>query len=170
MCIGTYTLTKTGDGNVTLTATVTSPTCSNITSPTKTIAVGNYFPQGTTYATSNYSYYSGTLLSSYSFFLPANEWGYASFNITDANYSSLLWTPISVPSGSATWSYSGTGNSQLTINIKAIGSAYNTNTCTIRLSAQGPCGSYTQDFSASAVVRGWSFMVSPNPASTELTR
>ncbi len=162
------TLTKNSDGVITLSAIIT--TCGGQFTITKVnIAVGNTFPQGVTYASSNYNYYSGPLLSSYSFFLPSGQWGLATFNITDTRYSSFSWTPVSVPSGSS-WAIYGPQNQQLNLNIEAVGSAYNSNTITIQLNAQGPCGAYTNYFSATAVVSGWyGFSMSPNPAQDELT-
>lgn len=34
---------------------------------------------------------------------------------------------------------------------------------------QGPCGTYVQDFSATAVNRGSSFRIAPNPANSQVT-
>jgi Zn-dependent metalloprotease len=157
------TLTRVSDGTITLFAIITD--CGGqITVPKANIIVGNPFPQGTTYASSNNNYYNGPLLSSYSFFLPAGQWGLATFNITDPQYSSFSWSPVNVPSGSS-WAVYGAQNQQLNLNIEAVGSAYHSNTITIQLNAQGPCGAYTNYFSATAVTSGgYGFSLAPNPA------
>lgn len=164
-CVNPITITKQGDGTVTLTATVTL--CGGIVrTVNRNIVLGNPWPTGTTFATSNYNYYNGSLLTSFTFMVPGGQSGNAQFNVTDPNYTSHSWTPISVPSSGASWSTSG---SSLNISITAPPTAWSSRTCTIRLTMQGPCGQYIQDFSATAVNRGSSFRIAPNPANSQVT-
>jgi bacillolysin len=163
------TITKLIDGMITMKVTVHNP-CTNtdMVYSIPNIQVGNPFPTGTAWATSNYGTYNGPLLMSYSFFLPSGQSGTATFNIADSRYSGFSWTPISVPSGTS-WFSAGPVNSSINMSVTASGAAYSSKTITVRCTATGSCGPWTQDFSLTAVVRGWGFMVSPNPAASQLT-
>jgi len=162
-CNPTVTLNKIVEGNVVLSANITTP-CGQTYAITKAVAINPYLPVGNTTASSSGNYYNGDLLSSYSFLVPPGSSGNATFNITDPYYSGFVWTPLSVPNGTSWWSSGGT----LNISVTAPGTAWNSNSCSIRLTAQGPCGTYTQDFAATAVAKG-SFIMAPNPASNEIT-
>jgi hypothetical protein len=165
------TLTRVTNGLVTLRATVLNACGGTSLLVSKPVTSGNPFPTGVTTAVSNSTNFTGPLQSSVSFFMPAGNSGLATFNITDTRFSSFNWTPVSIPSG-ASWQTFGALRQQLNINITANGAAFTQTTATVRLSAQGPCGAYTSNFSATAVVSSASspaFSISPNPAASTVT-
>jgi hypothetical protein len=165
-CGNSVTVSQHYDGNITLRAAVTS--CGGVFTVTKPISIGDAFPLGVTWASSNSNTYNGPLLSSYSFFLHSGESGIVQFNITDTRYSNITWTPVSIPPSGSSWSTHGPNNQQLNLSITAQGPAYSSNTIIVRMNATGPCGPMSMDFAATAVVKGWSFKASPNPASSNL--
>ncbi|MBO9203897.1 MULTISPECIES: T9SS type A sorting domain-containing protein [Niastella] len=164
-CSPTVTVNKqqgSNSGNVDLIATIT-PICGAPYTIVKRIAVDPYLPLGNTVAFSSSNNYNGPILSSFSFLIPGGS-GTATYNITDPYYSGFTWTPIAVPSGASWWSSGGS----VSMTVQAPDVAWNSNTCTIRLTAQGPCGTYVQDFSTTSVRTGSWFSLSPNPASSEV--
>lgn len=158
-------VTKIFDGDINLTATLANSGCRTNT-VTRPITVGNPFPTGITTAISDYVSYNGPLQSGFTFFLPKGKGGTAIYNVSDTRYSSLTWAPVSVQSGTS-WSASGR---QLNETVTAPQTQYSQASVTVRLTAQGPCGSYTQDFSTTAVANSsFDFTVSPNPAQNLIT-
>ena len=150
------------NGKVTLTATINS-VCGEV-DVTRVVNVGNYLPIGTSSYNSNCSGNTFNVLNtSLSAACTANTPIYFSYAITDPNYSNFVFTPVSVPSG-ASWSSSG-GNLYMTVYTPP---SQGTRSATIELSATGPCGPYSVNFTSTAVNYYSSpFSISPNP-STEI--
>ena len=108
-----------------------------------------------------------TLNTSLSAACTANTPIYFQYRITDPNYSNFVFTPVSVPSG-ATWSASG-GNLYMTVNAPP---SQGSRSATIALSATGPCGPYSVNFTSTAVnyySGGYYYSSFPNPTSETLT-
>jgi hypothetical protein len=131
---------------------------------TKAVGVGNYFPIGTSSVNSNCSGNTFNVLNtSLSSACTANTPIYFTYKITDSNYSNFVFTPVSVPSG-ASWSSSG-GYLYMTVYTP---SSQGSRSATIALSATGPCGPYSVNFTSTSVNYYSSpFSISPNP-STEI--
>ena len=152
------------NGQVIITATITNGcVSSNIT---RNVNVGNYTPSGSGSVNSNCSGNSFNVLNtSLSGICSANTPIYFTYRITDPNYSNLVFTPVSVPSG-ASWSGGG-GNLFMTVNTP---SSQGSRSATIGLSATGPCGAYNVNFISTAVnISSWRFSVSPNPSDGQVT-
>jgi hypothetical protein len=153
-------------GQVTLTATMNG--ACGTTNVTKNVNIGNYTPIGLSSVQSNCSGNTfNTLNTSLSGACTANTSIYFTYNITDTNYTNLVFTPVSVPSG-ASWSVNGR-ILNMTVNTP---SSQGSRSATIALSATGPCGPYNVNFTSTAVnyySGGYSYSTYPNPASETLT-
>ena len=160
------TLTGTGAGNVTLTATVSSPTCSNLTSPTKTISVGNavsgYYNVQSNYVVS----YNNTLdYGGGSVFLPKNQSVLFSIQLTSTNLSNVSWGV------SGTYSTYYSGANFFNLYMTAPSSSWSANNATVTLNATGLCGAFSKSYNFQAVANGsysYSMKASPNPATNTL--
>jgi len=152
------------NGRVTITASLNGG-CLNVT---RNVGVGNYLPMGTSSVNSNCSGNTFNILNtSLSGACTANTPIYFSYKITDSNYSNFVFTPVSVPSG-ASWSFSG-GYLYMTVYTPP---SQGTRSATIALSATGPCGPYSVNFTSTAVnyySGGYYYSFFPNPASETLT-
>lgn len=105
---------------------------------TKAVSVGNYPPLGTSSFNSNCSGNTFNILNtSLSAACTANTPIHFVYNISDLNYTNLVFTAVSVPSGSS-WGVSGR-NLYMTVNTP---SSTGSRSATIRLNATGPCGPY----------------------------
>lgn len=160
------TITQTGVGNVTLTATVTSPTCSNLTSPTKIISVGNgvsgYYNVISNYVVS----YNNTLdYGGGSVFLPKNQSVLFSIQLTSTNLSNVSW----IVSGTYSTQYN--GSNFLNLYMTSPSASWSSNNATVTLNATGACGSFSKQYNFQAVANGsysYSMKASPNPATNML--
>ncbi|MBS1949603.1 MAG: T9SS type A sorting domain-containing protein [Bacteroidetes bacterium] len=152
------------NGQVTVTATVSGGGC--VTSVSKMVSVGNYFPTGSSSYNSNCSGNIFTVLNtSLSAACSANTPINFSYHITDPNYSNFVFTPVSVPAG-ATWSFSG-GSLHVTVTTP---SSQGSRSATIALNATGPCGPYSVNFTSTAVNYSSPFFsISPNPSAETVT-
>ncbi len=154
-------------GRVTITATING-VCGTPNQLTRNVGVGNYLPIGTSSVNSNCSGNTFNILNtSLSGACTANTPIYFSYKITDSNYSNLVFTPVSVPSG-ASWSFSGSYLYMTVYTLPSQGSR----SATIALSATGPCGPYNVSFTSTAVnyySGGYYYSSFPNPASETLT-
>lgn len=154
-------------GIVTITVTING-VCGTTNQLTKKVGVGNYLPLGISSYNSNCS--GGTfniLNTSLSAACTANSPIYFQYRISDPNYSNFVFTPVSVPSG-ATWS-SGGGNLYVTVYSPP---SQGSRSATIALSAAGPCGPYSINFTSTAVnyySGGYYYSYFPNPASQTLS-
>jgi subtilisin family serine protease len=148
------------------TATITATTNGGCSAATKVVKVGNYTPNGISSYISNCSYGSFNILNtSLSAMCTANSSISFTYSISDPNYSNFVFTPVSVPSG-ASWSSSG-GNLYVSVSAPP---TQGSRTATIALTATGPCGPYTVNFTSTAVNVYWSgFSLSPNPSKDNVT-
>jgi hypothetical protein len=128
--------------------------------------VGNNTPTGTSSVQSNCSGSTFNVLNtSLSGACTASTPIYFTYRITDPNYTNLVFTPVSVPPG-ASWSVSGRVLS-MTVSTP---SSQGMRSATIALSATGPCGAYSVNFTSTAVNYYSSFFtMSPNPSKEKVT-
>ncbi len=157
------------NGSTTITATYSSP-CGSGTL-TYSVTAGNPAPTGTSYYSSNYgSGNTGSITNQYVILgtnhgQPGDNDVAYNYNFTDPNFSSISWTPVSVPSGT---SYQIT-NGGLTLWTYVTYTGTNgSKAITMNLQASGPCGTYSQNITSTAArISGWggfSMIVAPNPA------
>jgi hypothetical protein len=159
------TLTQTGDGYVTATATVTSSTCTNLTSPTKTISVGSavsgYYNVISDYVVSYLNpldYGGGSVLQ------PKNKSVLFSIQLTSTNLSNVSWGV------SGTYNSYTSGSNFLNLYMTTPSISWTSNSATVTLNATGPCGPFTKSYTFQAIANG-SFAIvqtSPNPATNNL--
>lgn len=157
------------DGNVTITATFSSP-CGSGTL-TYAVTSGSPAPIGTSNYNSNYGSGSTSSISSQYVILGANhgqpgdnDVAY-NYNINDSRFSSITWTAVSAPSGT---SYQIVNGGLTLYTYVTYAGTNGSNTITMNLQASGPCGTYSQNITSTAArISGWggySMIVAPNPA------